>query len=366
MNFPNYIGLVSGSWYINANLILSHDMRYLLGLFFVFLTACGSSVPTLKPYKMDIQQGNVVNSKMLLQLRPGMTKSQVRYIMGTPLIADSFHTNRWDYFFQLRQKGDVVEQRRVILDFENEKLARVRGDVVPQGSDKAQVASSEDRNKVITVAPKAKEEKSWVDKLKFWKSDEESQQKNVPIKQTENVEAVAASASEKRIEKAVEKTPIEMVPEQAVKAVEAVEVNTPIVGDPTEMAVKPITFPTVKEEPNATQTLQTPEVTEKPTIVPVQAVPTKPVVKVESVEPAKVTPVTIESTVQSKTKLPPTLPAQTEGDWRFERTLRSMIPEVEVEPIKQSVNKVAPTPPPPMEEDVAPGYFERILEKIGF
>lgn len=100
----------------------------------VLLTGCGSSVPVVKPYKMDIQQGNVVTSKMLLQLRPGMTKSQVRFIMGTPLIVDSFHNNRWDYFYQMRQAGKVVEQRRVILEFEKDLLARVRGDVVLQGA----------------------------------------------------------------------------------------------------------------------------------------------------------------------------------------------------------------------------------------
>ena len=89
-------------------------MRYFLIILFALLTACGSTIPTIKPFKMDIQQGNVVTSKMLLQLRPGMTKSQVKFIMGSPLLVDSFHTNRWDYFYQLRQAGKIVEQRRVI------------------------------------------------------------------------------------------------------------------------------------------------------------------------------------------------------------------------------------------------------------
>ena len=108
------------------------------------LSACGSSVPVIKPFKMDIQQGNVVTSKMLLQLRPGMTKSQVKFVMGSPLIIDSFHLNRWDYFYQLRQAGKVVEQRRVILDFEKELLSRVRGDVVPQGTNSDAVSLSSD------------------------------------------------------------------------------------------------------------------------------------------------------------------------------------------------------------------------------
>ncbi|MFT6393797.1 MAG: outer membrane protein assembly factor BamE [Methylophilaceae bacterium] len=101
----------------------------------IIIAGCSSSMPTITPYKMDIQQGNVVTSEMLLKLRPGMTKSQVQYIMGTPLLVDSFHSDRWDYFYQFRKQGKVINQHRVILDFEGELLARVRGDVVPKGVD---------------------------------------------------------------------------------------------------------------------------------------------------------------------------------------------------------------------------------------
>ncbi len=101
----------------------------------IIIAGCGVSMQTIKPFKMDIQQGNVVTSEMLLKLRPGMTRSQVKYILGTPLLVDSFHSNRWDYFYQLRKQGKVVNQRRVILDFEGGLLAHVRGDVVPEGAE---------------------------------------------------------------------------------------------------------------------------------------------------------------------------------------------------------------------------------------
>lgn len=106
---------------------------FTLSLFALCLIGCGATLPKVKPFKMDIQQGNVVTSEMLLKLRPGMTKSQVKFIMGTPLLVDSFRTNRWDYFYQLRKQGKILNQRRVILDFEDDLLKRVRGDVVPQG-----------------------------------------------------------------------------------------------------------------------------------------------------------------------------------------------------------------------------------------
>jgi len=119
---------------------------------------------------MDVQQGNVVNSKMMAQLRPGMTKSQVRFILGTPLIQDSFHKDRWDYFYQMRKGGAVVEQRRVILDFENDVLKGVRGDVIPATPD------TEAKDKDAMVAPKAEEKKGLTDKLKFWESDKSGEQ----------------------------------------------------------------------------------------------------------------------------------------------------------------------------------------------
>lgn len=142
-------------------------------IFFVLVVAslgsgCGAKLPSMKPFKMEVQQGNVVTSKMLLQLRPGMTRTQVRYIMGTPLIVDSFRDNRWDYFYELRKQGSVVEKRRVILDFDKDSLLAVRGDVIP---------SAENPDiKTIAETPKKKvdeaKDQPWSDKLKFWKSDE--------------------------------------------------------------------------------------------------------------------------------------------------------------------------------------------------
>ena len=155
-------------------ILLTPMLKKLLPLFIVccaLLAGCGTTLPTIKPFKMDIQQGNVVTSKMLLQLKPGMTKSQVRFIMGTPLVVDSFHKDRWDYFYQMRQAGKIVEQRRVILDFEKELLTKVRGDVVPQGTAGADTGESNMISTPITIEPRPKEP-SMLDKLKFWKKDE--------------------------------------------------------------------------------------------------------------------------------------------------------------------------------------------------
>ncbi|MDI3323089.1 outer membrane protein assembly factor BamE [Pontibacterium granulatum] len=82
-------------------------------------------------YKIDVQQGNVVTQEMVDQLRPGMTRSQVRYVLGTPLLTDTFHANRWDYVYTLQEgKGDYGRQTLMVI-FEDDKLVAVRGDYRP-------------------------------------------------------------------------------------------------------------------------------------------------------------------------------------------------------------------------------------------
>ena len=84
----------------------------------------------LTPYKIDIQQGNVVTQEMVAKLKPGMTKAQVRFILGTPLITDAFHANRWDYIYRYQKAGKLMEERKLALFFDQELLKRVEGDVV--------------------------------------------------------------------------------------------------------------------------------------------------------------------------------------------------------------------------------------------
>ena len=96
------------------------------------LSGCKSvpMLPGLTTYRIDIQQGNVVTQDMIDKLKPGMTRHQVRFVMGTPPIADPFHKDRWDYVYYLNRAGRVVEHRRLILVFDGDVLKRVEGDVV--------------------------------------------------------------------------------------------------------------------------------------------------------------------------------------------------------------------------------------------
>ena len=88
-------------------------------------------MPQITPYRIEIQQGNFLNQEMLAQLKPGMTKDQVRFILGTPLVTDPFHAERWDYVFTHAPANSTrYESRRVAVFFEDGKLTRVQGDVV--------------------------------------------------------------------------------------------------------------------------------------------------------------------------------------------------------------------------------------------
>jgi outer membrane protein assembly factor BamE len=160
-------------------------MRIFLLVLSLLVTACSPSLPSIKPYKMPIQQGNLVTSKMMMQLKPGMTKTQVRFVMGTPLINDSFHKDQWDYFYQMEKDGAIIEKRRVILMFEKDLLAKVKGDVIPAN---ANTNKNEDRQEIVPIKSSepnpnpAQKEKSMLDRLKFWEDDDKPIQKAMPPK----------------------------------------------------------------------------------------------------------------------------------------------------------------------------------------
>jgi outer membrane protein assembly factor BamE len=103
---------------------------HLVLLLLPVLAACNPLSP-FTVYRMEIQQGNYVTQEMVSQLQPGMTKDQVRFVLGTPLLTDVFHENRWDYVYR-RQRANSreVDERRLSVYFENDKLVRVEGDVV--------------------------------------------------------------------------------------------------------------------------------------------------------------------------------------------------------------------------------------------
>lgn len=99
----------------------------------IFLTACSGSPEVtsyLSPYRIDIRQGNYITQEMVARLKPGMSKDQVRFALGTPLVTDVFHADRWDYVYRFQPGRGELQSRRLVVYFEDGRLVRVGGDVV--------------------------------------------------------------------------------------------------------------------------------------------------------------------------------------------------------------------------------------------
>lgn len=96
------------------------------------MTACETILNNLPGvYKIDIEQGNMIDQAMVDQLRPNMTKRQVLYIMGSPMLNDTFHEQRWDYLYSNQPGGEDRVQKRLALYFNGDNLAGVQGDFRP-------------------------------------------------------------------------------------------------------------------------------------------------------------------------------------------------------------------------------------------
>lgn len=101
-------------------------LRLLLLSLSLPLTYC-TYLPSL-PYKIDIQQGNFVTDEMVARLKPGMTRSQVRFTLGTPLVMDVFHADRWDYIYRTAPSGQLSEEKKLAIFFSNDRLSHIQGD----------------------------------------------------------------------------------------------------------------------------------------------------------------------------------------------------------------------------------------------
>ncbi len=113
------------------------------------LAACSSPLSYVNAYKIDVQQGNVLTQEMVGQLRQGQTREQVRFILGTPLLADIFHQQRWDYVYSFRNgRTGVVETRQFSVYFDRDnRLEKTSGDV--EVADADELAAPTTRTRLV-------------------------------------------------------------------------------------------------------------------------------------------------------------------------------------------------------------------------
>jgi outer membrane protein assembly factor BamE len=123
---------------------------------------------TLGVYKLDVNQGNYITQDQVDRLKVGLTRQQVRIVLGTPLLADPFHANRWDYIYAFERQGKMLEDRRLAVYFVDDRLARWEGDEMPPPP--AEVARSGGGDaaldKSLSIAPKTGEDNWLVELLK--------------------------------------------------------------------------------------------------------------------------------------------------------------------------------------------------------
>lgn len=113
-------------------------MTYRSGALVVLALALASGCASIKfpgVYRIPVQQGNIIDQKQIDQLELGMTKRQVEYVMGTPLVRDPLRPDRWVYTYQLRRGDETLRDRRFVVLFENDRLTGFEGDYRPGGGE---------------------------------------------------------------------------------------------------------------------------------------------------------------------------------------------------------------------------------------
>jgi outer membrane protein assembly factor BamE len=108
------------------------------------LAGCASRDPNrsglLEPYRFALPQGNYLTQEMLDQVKPGMTREQVRFVLGSPLVVSNFRNDRWDYVFRYQHPNKKAELRRVVVRFANDRVDVIDADALPQRDDSSDPA----------------------------------------------------------------------------------------------------------------------------------------------------------------------------------------------------------------------------------
>lgn len=124
------------------------------------LQSTDSLFGVITPYRIDIVQGNVVTKEMLAQVRPGMSRNQVRDTLGTPLLTDPFHAARWDYVFSIRRPGSEAQRRSVTVFFDGDVASKVDAGELPSERDFVASITSEKVGKVPPLELSEEERKA--------------------------------------------------------------------------------------------------------------------------------------------------------------------------------------------------------------
>jgi outer membrane protein assembly factor BamE len=157
------------------------------------ITAC-SEFPWV--YKIDIEQGNIIEQEAVDQLIPGLTKNQVRFILGSPINIDTFNQQRWDYVYSMSRGGGGHRQERLSLYFVDDRLEYFQGDFIPSGAMDDEPATEEETTVEQTTEVQTVEEETTVEQTTEVQTAEEA----IIEEQTTEVQAVEEEIIEEQVE----------------------------------------------------------------------------------------------------------------------------------------------------------------------
>ena len=114
-----------------------------------WLGGCTSWKDLSLVHSPDIEQGNIITPEMVALLEPGMSQRQVRFALGTPMLKDVFHGERWDYLFSVKRRNEAIEIKRFSVYFDGDYLTRYGGDIEPAEN----VESSQEKRELVVSVP---------------------------------------------------------------------------------------------------------------------------------------------------------------------------------------------------------------------
>lgn len=192
------------------------------------LTACSTVMNNLPGvYTLEIQQGNMIDQDMIDQLKPTMTKRQVLYIMGSPMLVDFFHQKRWDYLYSRQADGDDREQKRISLFFEGDLLTGVQGDFKPD-------LKAVKQTKEVTVDVPARDlEKTLWEKIVWLFTDEPERKVRTPEAEIKVLPVVEKA-------KPVIESTVKKAPAAATKKAKLSEKQPPIKSKTLPASTEPV------------------------------------------------------------------------------------------------------------------------------
>lgn len=125
-------------------------MKPLIILLALLVGAC-----SYRPYRIDVRQGNFVTTEMVAQLKPGQTREQVRFILGSPLLEDPFHAQRWDYVYRFVRGGGETTEHKLTVYFDGGKMTRFESGI-PQRSAEEVAADAAARSRILEIESRGK------------------------------------------------------------------------------------------------------------------------------------------------------------------------------------------------------------------